>query len=206
MKRKFLFLSILGGVFLLASCYQYVLFPFDPNTGSNGEDYIWDGSTSDLSWYAENPNASTYSLSTPEEFAGLAALVRGGNSLAGKTITLANDIDLGGHNWTTIGTGNRSEMEDEDILVVDVGRYGFVKLQCYTSSYGFEELDTYTDSHSLFEGLWEEWLSLNVFLLAREMQLDDILYEDLFNNLPKEKQSELTGRKGYFAKKAGIIL
>ena len=114
MKRKFLFLSILGGVFLLASCYQYVLFPFDPNTGSNGEDYIWDGSTSDLSWYAENPNASTYSLSTPEEFAGLAALVRGGNSLAGKTITLANDIDLGGHNWTTIGTGNRSEMEDED--------------------------------------------------------------------------------------------
>lgn len=95
------------------------------------------------------------------------------------------------------------EMEDEDILVVDVGRYGFVKLQCYTPSYGFEELDTYTDSHSLFEGLWEEWLSLNVFLLAREMQLDDILYEDLFNNLPKEKQSELTGRKGYFAKKSG---
>ena len=91
--------------------------------------------------------------------------------------------------------------EDEDILVVDVGRYGFVKLQCYTPSYGFEELDTYTDSHSLFEGLWEEWLSLNVFLLAREMQLDDILYEDLFNSLPKEKQSELTGRKGYFAKK-----
>ena len=96
--------------------------------------------------------------------------------------------------------------EDEDILVVDVGRYGFVKLQCYTPSYGFEELDTYTVSQSLFEGLWEEWLSLNVFLLAREMQLDDILYEDLFNNLPKEKQSELTGRKGYFAKKAGIIL
>ncbi len=57
------------------------------------------------------------------------------------------------------------EMEDEDILVVDVGRYGFVKLQCYTPSYGFEELDTYTDSHSLFEGLWEEWLSLNVFYL-----------------------------------------
>ena len=24
------------------------------------------------------------------------------------------------------------------------------------------------------------------FLLAREMQLDDILYEDLFNNLPKK--------------------
>lgn len=98
------------------------------------------------------------------------------------------------------------EIEDEDILLVDAGRYGFVKLQCYTPSYGFEELDTYTDSHSLFEGLWEEWLSLNVFLLAKKMQLKDILYEDLFNNLPKEKQSELIGRKDDFAKKAGITL
>ena len=75
------------------------------------------------------------------------------------------------------------EIEDEDILLVDVGRYGFVKLQCYTASHGFEELDTYTDSNSLFEGLWEEWLSLNVFLLAREMQLADVLYDDFFSDL-----------------------
>lgn len=98
------------------------------------------------------------------------------------------------------------EIEDEDMIVVDVGRYGFVKLQCYTPSYGFEELDTYTDSHSLFEGLWEEWFNLNLFLIAREMQLYDILYEDIFSVLPKEKQSELTGRKADFAKKAGITL
>lgn len=97
-----------------------------------------------------------------------------------------------------------NEIEDENILMVDAGRYGFVKLQCYTPSYGFEELDTYTDSQSLFEGLWEEWFNLNVFLLAREMQLADVLYDDLFNNLPKEKQSELIGRKDDFAKKAGI--
>ena len=96
------------------------------------------------------------------------------------------------------------EIEDEDILVVDVGRYGFIKLQCYTPSYGFEVLDTYTDSNSLFEGLWDEWLNLNVFLLAKEMQLDDVLYEEVFNVLPKEKQSELIGRKADFAKKAGI--
>lgn len=96
------------------------------------------------------------------------------------------------------------EIEDEDILLIDVGRYGFVKLQCYTPSYGFEELDTYTDSNSLFEGLWDEWFNLNVFLLAKEMQLDNILYEELFNNLPKEKQLELIGRKADFAKQAGI--
>lgn len=87
------------------------------------------------------------------------------------------------------------EIEDEDILIVDVGRYGFVKLQCYTQSYGFEELDTYTDSHSLFEGLWDEWFNLNLFLIASEMQLEDILYEDIFSVLPKAKQSELIGKK-----------
>ncbi len=98
------------------------------------------------------------------------------------------------------------EIEDEDMLIVDAGRYGFVKLQCYTPSYGFEELDTYTDSHSLFEGLWDEWLSLNLFLIAMEMQLDDIVGEEVFNTLPKEKQSELIGRKADFAQKAGISL
>ena len=96
------------------------------------------------------------------------------------------------------------EIEDEDILLIDAGRYSFVKLQCYTPSYGFEEPDTYTDSNSLFEGLWDGWLNLNVFLLAREMQLDDVLYEEIFDSLPKEKQSELIGRKADFAKKAGI--
>ncbi len=96
------------------------------------------------------------------------------------------------------------KIEDEDILLIDAGRYGFVKLQCYTPSYGFEELDTYTDSNSLFEGLWEEWLNLNAFLLASEMQLADVLYDDLFNNLPKEKQSELIKRKDDFAKQTVI--
>ena len=42
-----------------------------------------------------------------------------------------------------------------------------------------------------------------MFILAREMQLDDVLYDDIFNNLPKEKQLELIGRKDDFAKKGG---
>ena len=98
------------------------------------------------------------------------------------------------------------EIEDQDMIVVDVGRYGFVKLQCYTPSYGFEELDTYTDSNSLFEGLWDEWFNLNLFLIAREMQLEDIFDEEVFDILPKEKQSELIGKTADFANKAGITL
>lgn len=41
-------------------------------------------------------------------------------------------------------------------------------------------------------------------LLAREMWLDDVLYEEIFYSLPKEKQSELIGRKADFAEKVGI--
>lgn len=46
--------------------------------------------------------------------------------------------------------------ELESILVLDVGRYGFVKLQYYTPEYGFNDVITYTDSESMFEDLWQE--------------------------------------------------
>ena len=48
-----------------------------------------------------------------------------------------------------------AELEDVDIMVVDVGRYGFVKLQYYTPLTGFENDFTFTDSRELFEDLWE---------------------------------------------------
>lgn len=50
------------------------------------------------------------------------------------------------------------ELEDEDIVVVDVGRYGFVKLQYYTPPTGFENDFTFTYSKEMFENLWKEWL------------------------------------------------
>lgn len=93
-----------------------------------------------------------------------------------------------------------------DIVVVDAGRYGFVMLKYYTLSHGFEEDETFTDSSALFEALWQEWLDMKLYLIAKEMQLDDILYEEIFNCLPKEKQSELIGKKADFAQKAGISL
>ena len=87
------------------------MIPVDTGISSEREDYTWDGISKDYSWYSAD--APSYSLSTPEQFAALAQLVRGGNSMAGKTITLENDIDLAGYNWTTIGTGSRDAMQDE---------------------------------------------------------------------------------------------
>ena len=56
--------------------------------------------------------------------------------------------------------------EMENIVVLDVGRYGFVKLQYYKPSHGFEDVVTFTDSKGLFEDLWHEWLDTKLYLMA----------------------------------------
>lgn len=96
------------------------------------------------------------------------------------------------------------ELEDVDVVVVDVGRYGFVKLQYYTPPRGFENDFTFTDSRKLFEDLWEEWLHTQLITLAKEMGIGDIDYDDVFKRLPEEKQKELMGKKQHFAEAAGI--
>lgn len=96
-------------LFILFSCTQYVFVPFpiggnsgnDESTEENGD--IWDGST-DTTWYNGTGTSTSFSLSTAAELAGLAELVNNGNDFVGKTITLLNDIDLGGFEWTPIGT------------------------------------------------------------------------------------------------------
>ena len=96
--------------------------------------------------------------------------------------------------------------EMTDIVVVDVGRYGFVMLKYYTPPHGFEEDATFTDSRALFEGLWQEWLDMKLYLMAKGTPLMEKGYKGVFESLSKEKQSELIGRKVDFAEKAGIGL
>ncbi len=55
----------------------------------------------DISWY--NETQKSFSLSTPEQLAGLSYLVSRWNTFEGKEITLALDIDLAGHRWVPIG-------------------------------------------------------------------------------------------------------
>ena len=97
-----------------------------------------------------------------------------------------------------------AELEDVDVVVVDAGRYGFVKLQYYTPPTGFENDFTFTDSRTMFDDLWEAWLHTQLIMLAREMGIEDIDYDDIFRQLPGEKQDELMGRKQHFAEAAGI--
>ena len=93
-----------------------------------------------------------------------------------------------------------------DIVVADVGRYGFVVLKYYIPPHGFEDAITFTDSVALFEGLWEEWLNTKLYLLAKGTPMLEKGYKGIFESLSKEKQSELIVRKANFAKVAGIYL
>lgn len=96
--------------------------------------------------------------------------------------------------------------ELENILVLDVGRYGFVKLQYYTPEYGFNDVITYTDSESMFEDLWQEWLDTRLYLFAKGTPMLEMGYEEIFKCLPEEKQKELLEQKAVFAKMAEIEL
>lgn len=60
----------------------------------------WDG-TNDTAWYSADN--TEFTLTTAEQLAGLAALVNKDNTFEGKTVKLDCNINLSGHEWTSIG-------------------------------------------------------------------------------------------------------
>lgn len=94
--------------------------------------------------------------------------------------------------------------ENEDLLVLNAGRYGFVKLQSYRIPFGFDEITTFVDSQSLFDDLWEEWMETQLLILARDTPMEEMSYGDIFRSLPGEKQNELMDKRDYFAGRAGM--
>ena len=75
---------------------------------------IWNG-TFDTTWYTNNKNATSYTITTAEQLAGLAQLVNGNANngtyyMSGKTITLGANIMLNDttnwQNWATSAPAN----------------------------------------------------------------------------------------------------
>ena len=96
--------------------------------------------------------------------------------------------------------------EKEDIVVLDAGKYGYVKLQYYKEPFGFDDVFTYTDSRELFDDLWDEWFNGRLLEFAGDTPMMEFDYSDIFKCMPKDKQKELMDKKIAFAKEAGIIL
>ncbi len=81
----------------------------------------------DISWY--DGSLSGFELSTPAQLAGLAYLVKNGNTFEGKTVSLTNNIDLAGLKWEAIGTESVAFMG-----AFDGGGYEIHNLHCEIAS------------------------------------------------------------------------
>ena len=86
---------------LLALCLVMALVPMTVFAADTMD--TWDG-TADTSWYDENK--TEFHLQTAEQLAGMAKLVNDNTAnFKDKTVYLDNDLDLGGHEWISIGNG-----------------------------------------------------------------------------------------------------
>ena len=68
----------------------------------------WDGSVASSFAWGEGTEERPYLISTGAELAFLGQKVRNGENYEGRYFQLANDIDLGGREWTPIGTSQNS--------------------------------------------------------------------------------------------------
>jgi hypothetical protein len=94
----------------------------------------------DTSWY-NDPSATSFTINTAEQLAGLAKLVNSGTSFNGKTICLGEDIDLENIEWIPIGSyygtwfggvfnGNGHKIRGikiTDNTLPEVGLFGYVR-------------------------------------------------------------------------------
>ena len=71
---------------------------------------VWDG-TADISWYTDHETDTEYRFTTAEQLAGMAKLINDDMAnFKDKTIYLENDLDLGGHEWISIGDGANTDV------------------------------------------------------------------------------------------------
>lgn len=75
----------------------------DAAAQTEAENLPWDGVSVDTDWYTRQPDAASYTISTPAQLAGLARLVNEGTNFSKKTVLLGDSIDLNGQEWTPIG-------------------------------------------------------------------------------------------------------
>ena len=89
-----------AGFATAAAAFEASGMTTNPWNGIGAAD-TWDG-TADTSWY--NDTDTEFTLTTAEQLAGLAELVDGGNTFAGKTVKLGGNMDLDNKLFDPIGS------------------------------------------------------------------------------------------------------
>lgn len=98
------------------------------------------------------------------------------------------------------------ELYSIDLMVLDAGRYGFVKLQYYHHPFGFDETGIFTSAGDLFNELWNEWLTIRLLALSKGTPMADLDYQDMFQCLPAETQQKFMDKRNDFLDRSGISL
>lgn len=129
----------------------------------------WDG-TSDVSWY--NDTDTEFHLTTAEQLAGLAEIVNGGNTMAGKTIYLDADLDLAGHEWRSIGIGDNHSLffggtfDGQNHYITNLtskssadrqGLFGILSDGALVQNLNILNADIYSANDHLVEGILADW-------------------------------------------------
>ena len=94
--------TVIATVAILVAVFAVPMMSGDADAATD----VWDGKT-DISWYDETSEETSYEITTAEQLAGLAELVNDGKTFKGVTITLGTDLDLSGYAWIPIGFSGR---------------------------------------------------------------------------------------------------
>ena len=100
----------------------------------------------------------------------------------------------------------RDMYRHEDLVVLDAGAYGFVKLQDYRPPVGFGDVETFTDSRDMFEDLWTEWIYSQLISLIKDSPLEQLDYVDIYESLPPHIRKKADKIKRRLMKRAGLVL
>ena len=79
--------------------------------------------------------------------------------------------------------------EEMDLLVLDAGRFGFVKLQFFSVETGFDCCIRFLDSRELFEELWKDWLGDQLKDFTRDKLTVEMDLSEIINYLPVERRN-----------------
>lgn len=88
-----------------------------------------------------------------------------------------------------------------DTVIMDTGKYGYVKMQYDDEAYEFINISTFIDGGDLFEALWKDWLNEQLFAYAVKPPYEFMDYAEIFEHLPKKRQIQLMAKRIYFRKK-----
>lgn len=85
-----------------------------------------------------------------------------------------------------------------DVMVVDAGRFDFVRLQWFIEGEGFDSTTTFSNSEEMFEELWRIWYEHEVLTPVLCTPLAELDYDEIFQTLSKDRQEGNTKEKGLF--------